>query len=66
MTSQSNNDRFDAFTIEEFEVDGEKRSAWHKIGAAWPHKDGVGYRIVLRAVPLDGVITLRKAEGKPA
>lgn len=65
MNAQVSNERFDAFTIEEFEVDGEKRSAWHKIGAAWPHKDGIGYRIVLRAVPLDGVITLRKAEGKP-
>lgn len=66
MTSQLTTDRFDAYIIEEFEADGEKRSAWHKIGSAWPHKDGIGYRIVLQSIPLDGVITLRKAEGKPA
>lgn len=66
MTAQPTSDRFDAFTIEEFEVDGEKRSVWHKIGTAWPHKDGIGFRIKLFSVPLDGVVTLRKAENKPS
>ena len=66
MTTQPTTDRFDAFSIEDFEADGEKRSAWHKIGSAWPHKDGIGFRIKLFSVPLDGVVTLRKAENKPS
>ncbi len=33
-------DRLDALLVEEYEVQGEKRSNWSKIGAAWPHQDG--------------------------
>jgi hypothetical protein len=29
---------------------------WTAIGAAFPHKDGEGYNIVLQAIPLDGEI----------
>ena len=32
---------------------------WTAIGAAFPHKDGEGYNIVLQAIPLDGKIVLR-------
>lgn len=55
-------DRFDAFTVRDFEVNGEKNSDWSKIGAAWPHADGKGYRVVLQSLPVDGVIVLRTAE----
>ena len=34
-------------------------SIWTRIGAAWQHKDGKGFNIVIEAVPLDGRITLR-------
>lgn len=57
--------RYDAFTVREFEVLGEKKSDWSRIGAAWPHQDGQGLRLILQAVPVDGVVILRKHEPKP-
>lgn len=56
------NDRLDAFVVDEFEVNGEKRSTWNKIGSAWPQKGG--YRLVLKAIPVDGVVILHKPETK--
>jgi len=37
---------------------------WTNIGAAFPHKDGEGYNIVLQAIPLDGKIVLRPPKEK--
>ena len=34
-------------------------SFWTKIGAAFAHKDGEGFDLVLEAVPLDGRVSLR-------
>ena len=62
--TQPANDRLDAFLVEEYEVQGEKRSNWSKVGAAWPHQDGKGYRLVLNAVPVNGVVVLRLPEPK--
>ena len=31
---------------------------WHRIGAAWKHRDGEGFNIELQSLPLDGRITL--------
>ena len=56
--------RFDAFTVREYEVNGDKKSDWTKVGVAWPHLDGKGYRLVLTAVPLDGIVVLRQHEPK--
>ena len=41
------------------------QSYWTKIGAAFSHKDGKGFSLVLDALPVDGRLTLRKAEPKP-
>ena len=35
------------------------KSFFNRVGAAFAHKDGEGYNIVLDAVPVDGRITLR-------
>lgn len=56
--------RLDAFTVREYEVNGEKKSDWTKVGVAWPHQDQKGFRLVLTAVPLDGVVVLRTVEPK--
>jgi len=37
---------------------------WTPVGAAFPHKDGEGYNIVLQAIPLDGKIALRPRRRK--
>lgn len=69
--SKSNNqpaatttERFNAFTVREYEVNGEKRTDWTKIGVAFPHKDGKGFGVLLHALPVDGKIELRVHEPK--
>ena len=43
-----------------YAVRGEGDDAfWHRIGAAWNHKDGEGLSITLSAVPVGGRIVLR-------
>ncbi len=42
------------FTVEEYESNGKTQKKWTKIGAAFPHKDGIGFSIELKAFPVDG------------
>jgi hypothetical protein len=42
------------FTVEEYESNGKTGKKWTKIGAAFPHKEGTGFSIELRALPIDG------------
>jgi len=37
------------------------KTFWARIGAAWQHKEGGGFTLLLESVPLDGRITLRIA-----
>ena len=39
--------------------DEQGESFWTRIGAAFPHKDGKGFNLLIETVPLDGRITLR-------
>lgn len=54
-----------AYTVRDFGKDGEKKARWLEIGAAWKHKDGDGFDLVLEAVPVSGRIVLRKNAPKP-
>ena len=57
--------RYDAFVVREYQTgDGETKSDWNRIGAAWPHADSKGFRLVLTAVPVDGVVVIRLHEPK--
>ena len=48
-----------AYTVEEYDAgNGKKQKAWTRIGVAFPHKEGTGFNIQLRAFPLDGRIVL--------
>lgn len=40
------------------DAQGELKSRFHEIGAAWPTKSGRGFNITLYAMPVDGQITL--------
>ena len=51
-----------AYTVRDY---GNDKSSWHETGAAWAHKDGKGYDIVLEALPVTGRIVLRVNEPKP-
>jgi hypothetical protein len=42
------------FTVEEYEREGKTQKRWTKIGAAFPHKEGAGFSIELKAFPVDG------------
>lgn len=41
-----------------------KKGVWTRIGAMWPHSDGLGSNIQLDVAPLDGRITLRVVSDK--
>ncbi len=42
------------FTVEEYESSGKTQKKWTRIGAAFPHKEGEGFNIELKAFPVDG------------
>jgi hypothetical protein len=42
------------FTVEEYESNGKAGKRWTKIGAAFPHKEGPGFSLELKAFPIDG------------
>jgi hypothetical protein len=46
------------FTVEEYERDGKTQKRWTKIGAAFPHKEGMGFSIELKAFPIDGRLVI--------
>jgi hypothetical protein len=54
-----------AFVTREYEKNGQKETAWTRVGVAWPHADGKGFNIVLEALPVDGKLSLRLDEPKP-
>ena len=61
-------DRMDGYSVREYtdKATGEIKHEWLKVGVAFPNADGKGYRMVLSAMPVDGVIVLRVSELKPA
>jgi len=46
--------RLNVFTVEEYEINGKTAKKWTRIGAAFPHKEGTGFSIELKAFPIDG------------
>ncbi len=59
MTTQTSANHLFAYTVEEYDAgNGKKAKSWTRIGAAFPHKDGPGFNLELRALPVDGRIVL--------
>jgi hypothetical protein len=52
-----------AFTVEEYEGNGKTGKRWTKIGTAFPHKEGIGFSIELKAIPLDGRLVALPPDG---
>jgi hypothetical protein len=44
--------------VDEFEVEGEKKTQWLKVGVTFPHKDGNGFNVELKAFPRDGKLVV--------
>jgi hypothetical protein len=51
------------FTVEEYESNGKTGKRWTKIGAAFPHKEGIGFSIELKAFPMDGRLVALPPDG---
>ena len=49
-----------AFAVEKYTKDGEDKATWTEIGAAWAHKDGKGFDLNIKLVPLSGRVVLRE------
>lgn len=41
-------------------VEGEDNANWTEIGALWPHEDGKGFNLILRALPVNGRLVIRQ------
>ena len=50
------------FTVEAFESQGKTSKRWTRIGVAFPHKDGTGFSVELRAFPIDGKLVILPPE----
>ena len=46
------------FTVEEYDTNGKTQKRWTRIGTAFPHKEGPGFNIELRAFPMDGRLVI--------
>jgi hypothetical protein len=45
--------------------EGDSKSRWKEIGAAWPHSDGKGFNLKLDMLPLNGAeLVIRKPTAK--
>lgn len=65
MTTNNPSIRFDAYVVENYQDNGgAEKATWMRIGVAFPHKDGKGFNIKLRATPVDGELVLRLHESR--
>lgn len=57
--------RLEAYGVRDYnDANGEPKTQWTRLGVAFPHADGNGFNVVLRAIPLDGKLVLRIYEPK--
>lgn len=55
--------RFDCFSVREYELNGEKKSAWNRVGVAFENRDG-SFSVLLDSLPLDGKLQIRPYEAR--
>ena len=41
-----------------------EKATWTRVGAVFPHKDGNGLNVELRAIPVIGKLVIRRHEAK--
>jgi hypothetical protein len=58
-------ERYDVYVVENFSSQGEDRSSWTRVGVAFPHDDGKGFQVQLKALPVDGKLVIRLHVPKP-
>ncbi len=58
-------DRYEVFVVENYEDrEGAERSNWTRVGVAFPHKDGLGLNVDLKAIPVSGKLVIRRHDAK--
>jgi phosphoglycolate phosphatase-like HAD superfamily hydrolase len=58
-------DRYDVLVVEKYEDHaGAEKANWTRIGVAWPHKDGNGLNVELKAIPVSGKLVIRRHDAK--
>ncbi|MBS0174311.1 MAG: hypothetical protein JSR64_09780 [Nitrospira sp.] len=60
MSDTNNNRPFNVYSVREYEIEGDKRSEWIRVGVAFPNRDGKGFNVQLTALPLDGKLVIRE------
>ncbi len=59
------NDRYDVLIVEKYEDEtGAEKSSWTRVGVAFPHRDGNGLNVELKAIPVSGKLVIRRHEAK--
>ena len=54
---------YGAFAVESFEcAEAAEKLHWMKVGAAFPHGDGMGFNVELAATPVNGKLVIRVQE----
>ena len=61
MNTSNANKPLGVFTVREGRNESDK-DFWTRIGAAWPHKDGKGFNVVLDAFPVNGKLVIREQQ----
>jgi hypothetical protein len=65
QTPAADSTRYGVFSVDTYQdAAGEEQSSWTRVGVAFPHRDGKGFNVELRALPIDGKLVLRKHEPK--
>jgi hypothetical protein len=65
VTAVNGSDRYDVLVVEKYEDEaGAEKSNWTRIGVAFPHKDGNGLNVELKAMPVSGKLVIRPHDGK--
>jgi hypothetical protein len=65
MSNEQNTKAQPSFRIYSVAKNGDEKSTWQEIGAAWPHKDGKGLNLTFTARPLEGAqMVLREPKAK--
>jgi hypothetical protein len=58
-------DRYDVLVVENYEDGaGAEKANWTRVGVAFPHKDGNGLNVELRAIPVSGKLVIRRHDAR--
>jgi hypothetical protein len=64
-TTQSKQ-RLDVFVVDNWtNSEGTEQANWIRLGTAFAHKDGKGFNVELKAMPVSGKLVIREYETKP-